>query len=67
MIDELCRLLALYFTHRLQNAGLGHAAEIVVDRWRPAGCHDIETDGLRKAIGVSESRVDADSRTHALR
>ena len=54
MLDQLRCLFASRLAHRLDNAGLGHAAEIVVDRRRPAGRHHVEADGLRDAVGVGE-------------
>ena len=38
MVDELRRRLALGLAHRFENAGLGDAAEIVVDGRPPARC-----------------------------
>ena len=75
MIDELCSLLALCLAYGLDDAGLGHTAEIVVDRWRPPGGRDVEVDGPGNAVGMSEyartpiprlmNRVDA--QCHAMR
>jgi hypothetical protein len=55
MIHELCRLLTLRLAYGLKNAGLGHTAEIVVDRWRPSCRSYVEVDGLGEAVGVSQS------------
>ena len=48
MVDELRRLLALGFAHRLEDASLGHPAEIVVDGRTPAGRRHVEIDGPRQ-------------------
>src|SRR5262249_24853684 len=68
-------LLALCLAYGLDEAGLGHTAEIVVDRWRPPGGRDVEVDGPGNAVGMSEyartpiprlmNRVDA--QCHAMR
>jgi hypothetical protein len=55
MIHELGRLLTLRLAYGLKNAGLGHTAEIVVDRWRPSCRSYVELDSLGDAIGVSQS------------
>ena len=47
MVDELHRLLALGFAHRLEDAYLRHSAEIVVGGRTPAGRRHVEVDGPR--------------------
>ena len=44
VVDQLRFLLAAAFAHGFENAGLGDAAEIVVDRRRPAGRDHVEAD-----------------------
>ena len=59
VVDELRRLLALRLAHRFEDAGLGDAAEIVVDRRPPAGFHHVEPDRLREPVGLDEAALDA--------
>src|SRR3546814_9621600 len=59
VIDELRRLLALRLPHRFEDAGLGDAAEIIVDRRPPSGFHYVEPDGLRETVGLDEPALDA--------
>ena len=62
MVDELRGLLALRLAHRLEDAGLGDAAEIVVDRRPPAGLDHVEPDRAREAIGLDETALHAVNR-----
>src|SRR5215472_10813463 len=59
MIDELSRRLALCLTNRLEDAGLGDTAEIVVDRGLPAGLDHVEPDGASQHVGLVEPSLDA--------
>ena len=52
MVDELRRLVAPCFPHRAKDAGLGDAAEKVLDRWFPPGGDHVEIDALGKPIGM---------------
>ncbi len=45
------------FLH-LEDAALGHPAEIVLDRRPPAGLHHVEIDGLGQAIGLGDPLLD---------
>ena len=46
--------LPLGLAHGFDNAGFGHAAEIVVGGWRPACCRNIEFHGFGDAVGVGQ-------------
>ena len=59
MVDELRRLLALRLAHRLEDAGLGHTAEIIVDRRPPSGFDHVESDSAREPVGLNEPALDA--------
>jgi hypothetical protein len=59
MVDELRRGVALGLPHGFEDAGLWHPAEVVVDRWRPAGLDRIETDAAGQTIGVRDTAFDA--------
>ena len=59
MVDQLRRRLAFCFPNRLENAGLGDTAEIVVDGWLPAGLDHVEPDGARQDIGLVEPSANA--------
>src|SRR5262249_13070990 len=59
MIDELSRRLALCLPNRLENAGLGDTAEIVVDRGLPAGLDHVEPDGAGQHISLVEPSLHA--------
>src|SRR6516162_7579376 len=59
MVDELSRRLALCFPNRLEDAGFGDTAEIVVDRGLPAGLDHVEPDGAGQNIGLVEPSLDA--------
>ena len=54
VVDKLNGLLALCLAHRIENAGLGDSAEIVVDGRFPACCHHVESDGTSQDIGLVE-------------
>ena len=54
MVDELRRLLALGFAHRLEDASLRHPAEIVVDGRPPAGRRHVEIDGPGQQIAMRQ-------------
>src|SRR5579884_1127560 len=59
MIDELRRRLALGLAHRLEDAGLGDPAEIIVDRRPPSGFDHVQSDSAREAVGLYEPALDA--------
>jgi hypothetical protein len=66
MVDQLGRRLAFRFSNGFQNAGLGDAAEIVVDRWSPTGLDQVESDGIRQNVGLIKTRADTVGRNAAL-
>jgi hypothetical protein len=47
--------LALGLADRFEDAALGDAAKIVVDRRPPAGFHHVEIDGARQTIGLLDT------------
>src|ERR1700730_2254151 len=55
MVDELGSGLALGLTNRFEDAALGDAAEIIVDRRSPANLRHVEIDGSRQAICLIEA------------
>src|SRR5581483_10217820 len=59
MIDELRRRLALGLAHRLEDAGLGHTAEIIIDRRPPSGFDHVQSDGAREPVALYEPALDA--------
>ena len=54
MVDQLRGVLAAGFAHRLNDAGLGDAAEIVVDGGRPAGLDHVEAERGGERVGMGE-------------
>src|SRR6185437_6404637 len=62
VVDELRGLFALRLAHRLEDAGLGDTAEIVVDGRPPAGLEHVEPNRARKTIGLDETALDAVNR-----
>ena len=59
MVDELRGLFARALAHGFEDARLGDAAEIVVDRWRPADLHHVEPDRAGQPVGLSETALQA--------
>src|ERR1700728_4226675 len=62
VVDELRGLFALRLADRLEDAGLGYAAEIVVARGPPAGFDHVEPDRARETIGLGETALHAMNR-----
>lgn len=54
MPDPLGGALALGLGHRLQDAGLGNATEVVVHRRLPARPRHVERDGAGQPVGMGE-------------
>ncbi len=67
VIDELRRLLALRVPHRLEDARLRNAAEVIVDGRGPAGRRHVEVHRAGQRIGVSEAPRAAAPMAHARR
>ena len=59
MVDEPRRGLAFRLAHRLQDPWFGNAAEIVVDRWSPAGLDHVEPASARQNVGLIKTRPNA--------
>src|SRR5579883_2996661 len=59
MIDELRGLLTLGLAHRLEDAGLGDPAEIIIDRRPPSGFDHVQSDSAREPVGLNEPALDA--------
>ena len=57
MIDQLGGALALGFARRLEDAGLRHPAEIVLDSGGPSGCRHAERHSAGQMIGVGLPRL----------
>ena len=53
-VDAFRRSVPLGFADRLEDASLGHAAEIAVDRRSPADRSHVEGDGLAEAVGIGD-------------
>src|SRR5574337_178168 len=58
VIDELRRWLALRLAHRLEDAALRDAAEIMVHCGPPAGLDPVEPHGAGEPIGMSETMLE---------
>ena len=61
MADELGGALARTFANGFEDAGLGDAAEIVIDRGPPTAVHHhVEAGGAGDAIGTGEATIKAE-------
>ncbi len=67
VLDAICGALPLRFSYGLQNAGLGHATEEIVDGRLPSSGRHIEIDRLCETVGMGESPGSSVPRTHAPR
>lgn len=60
MVDKLRRPFARAFTHRSEDLGLGHATQIVLDRWPPSRIdHHIEAGGAGDPVGPGKATIKA--------
>ncbi len=57
MGDELGRTLAGAFTDGGEDARLGHASEVVLDRGPEARVHHVEFGGARQPIGLGHAAI----------
>ncbi len=58
MRDEIGRAIAGALAHRLDDAGLGHATQVVLDRGPPARFDEIEAGGLCQPFGLGHAAVE---------